>query len=234
MNQALICNKWKINLLNGIGGHYKWLNKNAKVVGHNALCQEWLLANEGLEESRILEPFGGLGIASVVIRNLLKPSWQRVHEIDDDCLKQLKECIEPLGVETGFGDAKKTVVDTEADIYIMDFASYTCHHFKNWEKQWDAIFNRKPKAVSWFDSSAKYLHLNKDLYSKELGSPINNKDDYAKAVSKFIYDRYGYSITKAAYEPTAYMVYFLGKPVPPGKIDVFVPQKTDVGFKFLP
>jgi hypothetical protein len=229
--QFLICNKWKIDVLDGKnGGHYKWLNKNSKVIGHNALCQEWLLSECG-HGMRVLEPFGGLGVASIIIRNLLTPSWQKVYEIDKDCLQQLNHCLGQLGIEVAYGDAKETVVKNKADVYIMDFASYTCYRHGEWEEQWKAIFSSKPKIVVWFDSSARYLHINKDRYSKVLDSVVSSKEDYVKAVSEFTYDRYGYSITKATYEPTAYMAYFLALPISPGNIEVFIPPKESVGLR---
>lgn len=234
MRNALICNKWPIKLLEGTGGHFKWINKNPRAVGHNALCQEWLFSQAELKGLAVVEPFGGLGIASVIIQNMLQPRFHLVMEIDEDCMRQLRFAMEEFPeVHVYEGDAKNTMLEAEAELFVLDFASYTIRTYADWKTQWEAIMAQRPRAVTWFDSSANYLHLHRERYSTLFGQQVVNKEDYAYAMSQFMFKNHGYSITHAAYEPHAGMVYYLGQPVEPASIQMFTPDKAAIGFKFV-
>ena len=236
MRKALICDKWELDLLdNGTGGHFKWLNKNIRAIGHNALCQEWLFQQAQLKGVSVVEPFGGLGIASVIIEHMLEPSFHLVTEIDEDCINQLHYALSKyVDVQVGKGDAKQVLLNPpQAEFYVLDFASFTIGQYAEWKEQFAAVFKKRPRAVQWFDSAASHIHLHKKLYSKLFNLHVVTREDYATAMSNFMWATHGYSITHAAYEPRAGMTYFLGQACSPGKIVFYAPNKEDVGFKFV-
>lgn len=238
MRKALICDKWELALLDyGTGGHFKWLNRPRyiRALGHNALCQEWLFQQAPLRGVSVAEPFGGLGIASVIIENMLEPTTHLVTEIDDDCVKQLNYALSMYpNIRVDKGDAKQVLLfPLDADLYVLDFASFTINQYADWREQFKNILSRRPVAVTWYDSSASHLHLHKQRYSAIFGLSVSCREDYARAMSQFMWTEHGYSITHAAYEPVTGMTYFMGKAQPPNDIEFFAPEKEAVGLKFV-
>lgn len=239
MRKALICDKWELDLLdNGTGGHFKWLNRPRyiRALGHNALCQEWLFQQAPLRGVSVVEPFGGLGIASVIIEHMLVPTSHLVTEIDDDCVNQLHYSLSLYtNVRVEKGDARSILLrPLDANLYVLDFASFTIGQYAGWREQFNAIVQRRPLAVTWYDSSASHLHLHKQRYAALFDSPVSNRESYAQAMSQFMWTAHGYSITHAAYEPVTGMSYFLGQAQPPTDIEFFAPQKEAVGLRFVP
>lgn len=228
----MICNTWPLKLLSGKGGHYQWVQKDLTLLGYNVLQEYWLLSGEPeLAGLSVYEPFGGIGMTSVLIQKLLSPSNLHIGEIDQDCLRQLEFISKDFPNTTvSFGDARVELLKRKADVYLLDWPSgYTSYQYGKWQKQWEAVYGNSPEAVTWYDTSARYLHLQKERYADFFGSPCNTPEEYAMAVSWFIWRRHGYSITKVAYEPQARRAYFMAKAKPVGQILFHYVPKGAVG-----
>lgn len=222
LKTALICGKWKLPILegeantlpSGAKGYYEYINKRPAETGRNALCIEWLL--QGLPKyTTVLEPFGGVGVFATIVRNMLRPTRHQIYDIDDDCLRQLRNAFtHPArrfnrGVTVAHADARYILRKRSARIYLLDFPFQTITLYLEWEEEWQAIFAKKPRAVIWMDGAARYMHFHKERYSARFGQVVNSQEDYARAMSRFMYERHGYSITKCAWSIGCF--YFLAE-----------------------
>ena len=200
-----------------------------------------LFRSEDLRGVSVFEPFAGVGRASTIVQNLLQPRGQVMCEIDTDCLVQLRFAMQASqiekamtnGVSVSYGDARDTLRAVRADLYLLDWPGYTVYQYGKWERQWTALLENRPRAVTHFDSSAVYLHTNKERYSLLTGKKIDSRESYAYAVSEFMWNRHGYSVTRVSDEPVAHMAYFMLRPLPPGEIDFYTVPKDAVGFEFI-
>lgn len=211
MPKGLICGKWEIPLLKAEPGTKSSFlsHVNAGELSRRALCFEWLI--DGIpEEKTWLEPFGGIGLQSIIIQNVAKPSSHLISDLDANCAAQVGSLMKDApGVMTACGDALDimTSLMPDADVVVLDFPNMTPHKFPIWRNVMDHVFlERKPRLVEFTDVSPRFLHLHKAKYSETLGSPIETKEDYILALSKYMHRHYEYSVVKAAYKSsTAYM-----------------------------
>jgi hypothetical protein len=236
--QALICEKWPLKFYTGLrGGHFRWFTEQPQPeqIGYNALCQEWLFSGAELSGLRVFEPFGGLGIATTIIHHLLNPASDHVCEIDMDCLYQLEHALDIYPhVTVEYGDAKETLLNVDADIYLLDWSFFTIKHYDEWEKQFVALTAKTPRAFTMWDrSTGGYFHQHRKQYAVVLDAKIESKDDYHYALSNFMWQRHGYSITQTAFEPSRRRGYLMFRPVPPREIETYTIPREAVGFRFL-
>lgn len=202
MTATLVCGKYPLELLPGSGGHYAYLNT---VSQKNAACFEHLIA--GLPRvSIVVEYFGGVGQFSTILQQVCRPGSHYAFDLDPDCVRQLESIP---GVRASQGDAKQTMGTIAADLVVLDFAYATIKHHDEWP--WDRVFAKRPERVIWSDTAARRIGLHRDLYSKIFGTPIVSNEDYFRAYSKFVWARYGYSVTRVAHHQYSYL---LAEPTP--------------------
>lgn len=226
---ALLCEKWEIPLKEGEEGFFA--HTNISELSRRAICFEWLLT--GVPEGKtITEYFGGIGLQSVIIQNVIKPAIHVINEINEECVSQLEMVFKDTpGVSVGLRDAKEVLALNNTDIAILDFPDMTGKHYEEWHLQLQDLFDTKPRLVEITDVGNRYLHLHKNLYSSILGQEIETIEDYIRAISGYFYQKYGYSVIKAAYKSgTSYM--FLA-PVEPGEIDFLHVTSNKDGFRYL-
>lgn len=205
MAKALICEKWELPLGIGEGGF--WAHTNTGELSRRALCFEWLIKDIPIGLS-VAEYFGGIGLQSVIIRNIIRPMVHYILDLDKDCFGQLTMAFgdEP-GVAVMQLDATVSMTTIRADIAILDFPSMTAKHYEDWMIPLRTLFLGRPKFVEITDVGNRYLHLHKKLYSEILDSPIDGIDSYITTLSKFFRKNFDYSVVKAAYKSgTSYML----------------------------
>lgn len=236
MPKGLICEKWELPLLD-TGENSKssfFSHTNQGELSRRALAFEWLIT--GIPEDKAwLEPFGGIGLQSIIIQNISKPGAHFISDLDEACFHQLQSVMEPYpNVNLACGDAQVILESfaPHAEVVVLDFPNMTPHKLPIWTNVLDNVFlERKPRLVEFTDVSPRFLHLHKGKYSEILGEPIETKEDYIRALSKYLSRNYDYSVVKAAYKSsTAYMA--LGNvPYEEPEMKFFGPDMS--GFRYL-
>ena len=102
IQKLLVMNEYEFELLPGEAkkvegaalSYYQYVNdsKLRAQTGKNIQCVMWCLQNtpKGL---RLEEPFGGVGVFSIALNNVLKPSHHKIIELDEECYNQLKHAL---------------------------------------------------------------------------------------------------------------------------------------------
>lgn len=232
MPKGLICEKWELPMLDETSGFFAHTNRGE--LSRRALAFEWLV--DGVPEDKVwMEPFAGIGLQSVIIKNVTNPKMQYLSDIDEACVRQLHLVLpEDDKIIINEGDAYHMLThldDNPVDVMVLDFPNFTPVKFEQWKPVLDEAFRKGPKLVEITDVSPRFLHLHKNLYSEILGAEINTKEDYIRAISKYIHDHYYYSVVKAGYKAgTAYMA--LGNVnIEDPEIKFFGPDMS--GFRYL-
>lgn len=190
-----------------LGGFLKWANEHANFVGKHAKACDVL--TDGIPVGlSIVENFGGAGTWSTILANKLQPASHRAFDIDHTCLEQLQNLFQYLYptphdlVTVEFGDAVDTIGAHDCDLAVLDFPSKTVNHYPEFEAGWKRLLEEvQPEFVIWTDLSFRYLHTrnNQRLYSRLMGYPVTDKFSYVTALSIFMYNKHGYSITDCAW-----------------------------------
>lgn len=213
MPKGLICEKWELPLIETEKGSKSsfFSHTNRGELSRRALAFEWLL--DGIPEDKVwLEPFGGIGLQSVIIQNICKPSTHIVSDLDESCASQLSLVMKQFNGKVAVGNADAidaiNAFSESPDVIVLDFPNFTPMKFDQWEPVLTAAFGRAPKLVEVTDVSLRFLHLHKKRYSEILETEIETKEDYILAMSKYLHSKYDYSVVKAAYKSgTAYMAF---------------------------
>ena len=93
MKSVSICNRWEMPLLEGKGGHYRYLDTASQ---RNAECFLHLveaLSPEAPRVDSVVEYFGGVGIFSTIIQRTIHPLQHWAFDVDLDCVRQLQTCL---------------------------------------------------------------------------------------------------------------------------------------------
>jgi len=202
-----ICGKWEMALLDGKGGHYRYLDTASH---RNAACFLHLI--EGMSIQSVVEHFGGVGIFSTVVQKVLHPHQHWAFDVDPDCVRQLQS-IE--GLVATDGDAKETMGTIEAELVICDLPVSTMRTVDEWP--WRRVAALRPRYIVVSDTAFRRLGLHRALYGRLASQNIHTFPDYVNAWSRLFYEKYGYSVTRVAHHVYAY---FLLEPVPPGSITI--------------
>ena len=191
MSEILVCGKWPLKLLEGkAGGYFQWRDTVASRRNSECLLELVTGLPEGMS---VAEHFGGVGEASTVFQNVLKPRSHWVSDIDDDCVLQLRTNLPP-GITVVKGDAKETMGTVEAEFISLDFAYYTAKYHDDYP--WQKVFDQKPKYVEFADGVKRRIGLHRHIYSALFGEDVWDYADYTAAYSRYMSRRHGYHITK--------------------------------------
>lgn len=203
-----VLDRWPLVLRPGTGGHYQYLDTASK---RNAAC--FLNLVEDLPSGlTVVEHFGGVGMFSTIIEQVLRPRWHIIGDIDDDCAKQLAATFEAEPhVSVTCVDAKETMGLVPAQLVVLDFAYATIKHHGDWP--WAHVVEAKPRYIVFADTALRRLGLHRELYSRLFGCPIVTHEDYVNAYSRYLWAHYGYSVTREAHHVYSYMRL---EPTPPG------------------
>ena len=205
--KALICEKWELSFKseavpeNDVSmsqrSYLHFVAARPDLVAAKCLATEWLLTGLIEEGLTLVEYFAGVGIQSVIAREILKPSRQILFERDVDCVKHL--------VTEGFsareGNANQTMfTDPNYDVKFADFPSSSVISVQS---RWGGFFNlfeSKPKLIVWTDTACAYpIAVHGSKYAKKFESgPLVSFEEYVKAYSGWLREKVGYSIRKVA------------------------------------
>lgn len=196
MNSVSICNKWELPLLDGKGGHYRYLDTASR---RNAEC--FLELVDGLRVASAVEYFGGVGIFSTIIQQVLHPFQHYVFDVDPDCVAQLRTI---RGLQATHGDAHETMGTLQAELVVCDFATCTLRTVDEWP--WSRVVAQRPRYIVASDTAIRRLGLHRSIYSRLASQNIHTFSDYVNAYSRHMWTRHGYSITRVAHHVYSYFL----------------------------
>lgn len=196
-DSILVCGQWPLPLRPGTGGFYEYLQTASS---KNASCFLELVKDlpSGLSVS---EHFGGCGLFSTIIQQVLHPRTHTIYDLDSDCVAQLESVFGSVA-SVAQGDAKETM-GARAQLVVLDFAYATIRNHDEWP--WARVTAAEPGYIIWSDTACRRIGLHRAAYSKIFGTPIHTHEDYVNAYSQWMWKRYGYSIVKEAHHVYSYM-----------------------------
>lgn len=194
--EVLVCDRWPLTLRPGSGGHFAYLNT---ISSKNTAC--FLALLDGMTHvNSVVEYFGGVGLFATVVQQVLHPLLHRVYDLDGDCVAQLQSLPQ---ISAAQGDAHALMGTVKGDLQVLDFPVATIRHHGEWP--WAAVFERRPRYVVFSDTALRRIGLHRALYSGIFGVPVHSHEDYVRAYSRFMWDRYGYRVTMEAHHQYSYM-----------------------------
>jgi hypothetical protein len=193
-----VCGRFPLVLQPGSGGFYGYLHTASS---KNAACFYQLVKDLPTGMS-VVEHFGGVGMFTTIIQNILKPSSHLAMDLDKDCAMQLRSL---LGEEySSQMDAKEGMGKWKADLIVCDFPNYSIKQIDQWP--WDRVFAQNPRYVVWSDVALRRLGLHRAFYSRIFGSDIYSHEDYVHAASREMFRRYGYTIRREFHHVYSYCI----------------------------
>jgi hypothetical protein len=203
--QIMVCGRYPLSLLKLPGqskhSYFKYLRNAEK----NSLCTEQLLLKlpKGIS---VVEHFGGVGMTGVMIQHLLEPSTHQIFDVDTDCVTQLQYVF---GRAAQYGDAKELMGTVYADLITCDFPDFTFNKKDEWPLE--RLFSIRPKYVLIADIARQRIGVHRNLWTRLVGRPIFNYEDYLIAMSEYFHKNYGYSIELAASHVHSFLLITPGK-----------------------
>ena len=210
---VLVAGQWLLPLIDGAGGHFKYLDTASQ---WNEACFLYLI--QGLPRGlSYAEYFGGVGIFSTIIRNSLAPTEHYIFDLDRDCARQLKKAFGGCPhVTVARGDARKTLGSVTTDVAVLDFPVCTLRTF---DAHWPvaALLQHRPRYLLWSDTALLRIGWFRGLYTQFLTEHGIEKHvvsftDYVHGFNAYLWAAHGYTITKAVHH-RAY-AYLLAQPLP--------------------
>lgn len=243
---ALLCGKWKVsfdfkkdqneketNLYERSYVHF--LLNHPDLVSAKCLATEWLFTDLVPSSLNAIEYMGGIGIQATILENLLKPDKHLVLDRDKVCCEQLRLNGFKSQVAEFSNADETTSTKVKYEVKLVDFpASSVLNMPQKWPKFY-SLFSSSPELVVWTDTSvARPIQLHGKRYSKVMNcGPLNSHEDYVRNYSRYLYERFGYSIARAAFRARN-AVYLAAKP---GKHETefnrFPVKECESGLKIL-
>lgn len=211
----LVYDKYPFSLLPGEArqvegqakSYYEYMLGRAHETGKNLLCIQFLF--EGIEqELSVQEPFGGCGVFSIAIQEILKPRKHHVGEIDEECVKQLLHALARYDIDISQEDAHEKLGHLHSDVFVCDFPFFTINKLKEglWRDEMALLCQEiKPHHIIVTDGLSYNWHFNaprllargyKDADPADRGS-------YAKVVDKF-FAKVGYRVESMAWHGSCF------------------------------
>ena len=218
--KAVICNKWELsfetkavpenNVDMNQRSYLHFVATRPELVAAKCLATEWLLTDVISEGATLVEYLAGVGIQSVIAREILKPSMQVLFERDLECVQHLNSA----GFEAREGNANKTMfTDTDYNVKFADFPTSSVVSVQNKWKGFFNLFKSKPELVVWTDTACSYpITIHGGRYAKEFGlDSLESWESYVRSYNEWLGKRVGYSVRKAAFRGKN-AVYFAAVP----------------------
>jgi len=217
--QAVICEKWNLPFQapavaeNDVDlnqrSYLHFVAARPELVAAKCVATEWLLSGLVEPGSTLVEYLAGVGIQSVIAREILKPKEQVLFERDLECVEHLVAA----GFDARCGDANKTMFSDVG--YDLKFADFPSSSVLSVDSKWKGFFNlfeSKPQLVVWTDTACSYaLCIHGAKYEKKLGAKLESWEDYVGAYSAYLFHKVGYWVKKAAFRGKN-AIYFAAMP----------------------
>jgi len=237
---GLICNRWEMefedylhnaedfgHVANIPYNHYLF-GKKLELVSASTFSAYELL--KGLpKKKRVVEFFGGVGLQSTIIQELLQPIDHTIIENDGNCIRHLNDNFRGRATILQ-ANAFDYIGALPGDIFSLDWNSWTVLHQDKLKSVFELLLKYDPLAIIWFDTAKSYFHLNRSKYSKLLGMELSTIRDYSEALFSFFERKYNYGFSKVAYFSKG--THFLLVPNPSKLEHIEIPRSSG-GFRWL-
>lgn len=214
MKIAKICNEWElpfdieiksednVSLHNRSYIHYA--ADHSDLVATKCWATKWLLENiiDANQTYSVIEYMAGIGVQTLLIQKLFKISKHITGELDQGCVDHLSKNIWDYPITAIHQDASKALLEEDnSDLKFLDLPnSSILQTTTKWKDGFNKLFESNPKLVVWTDTSVTYpMSIHGQKYGEILSAKIGDKYDYVNAYSNWLYDKFGYSIKKAAF-----------------------------------
>ena len=248
MKIARVCNSWDLpfnielkseddtSLHSRSYIHYA--AQHTELVACKSWATKWLLEDivDSDKEYTVREYMAGIGIQTCLIQNLFKVKRHVVGELDEGCVEHLSNTNFDPQPEVRLENAQLSLMeDDDSQLKFLDLPNSSILQIeKKWKNGFYKLFDSKPKLVVWTDTSVTYpMSLHGEKYGKILSASINNKEEYVDSYSKWLYNKFGYSIKRAAFRArnAVYFAAISGDHETESKS--FPVKETEDGFYFL-
>jgi hypothetical protein len=178
---------------------YLWYAINKpELLGAKIAATRWLLKSiTGVKTAR--EYMAGIGIQSLCVRERFPRVRLNSSDVSVECVAHLGR----LGIPAKVLDARKEMLlYDDSDLKLVDFPASSILHVNRgkWRDQFYAMFEGRPRAVIWTDTSISYhIAVHGARYAHALGvKRLTSTEDYVRAYSGWLDDQFGYTIARAA------------------------------------
>lgn len=211
IRRARLCGQWDVDILAPTeetgdfeGRSYMhWLATDAKNVSLHTtaayVVYSRLLQMKTVQRGfTVLEYFGGAGLHSKLISELLNPSRHVIVERNQVAFAQLLHsmCGKAHGVCSTFEDYKD---ERLYEIVHVDHPRFSISRFRQHYKEFNHIFRQnKPRVFILTDTARNKFHLNKQPFSRAVGRNIETFDDYLQGTSALFEKEFGFSVKLCA------------------------------------
>jgi len=186
-------------------GYFWFVTHKPNDVTRQAACLERIIT--GLPQlGTAVEFFGGIGMCSIMIHEILQPTRHLIYDIDPFCARHLKHLTRNWkGVEVRQGNVFDAPLSKfeQAQFFSFDFNQFTIMDLNGRlaviDKLSAVITSVRPRYVQITDSAVNKLHLNLERYGSIAGMKMTNIQDYIQGFSGLAYRRWKYSATRAYY-----------------------------------
>lgn len=213
MKIAKICNEWQLtfNQLkneNDVSLHNRsylhYATEHTDLVASKCWATKWLLKDiiDTSKEYTAREYMAGIGVQTLLIQKLFKISHHIVGELDEGCVEHLLSNEWDVTPVVRNQDAFKAVLENDnSDLKFLDVPNSSILQMNTkWKDIFYKLFESKPSLIVWTDTSVTYpMSIHGKKYGEILSAEINDKYDYVKAYSNWLYKNFGYSIKRAAF-----------------------------------
>ncbi len=211
-----LCGKWDFPVLQrpskaSTGGfdenYLDRLQRRLSDPSREAICTEALygfLGQQDPEVKVVAEYCAGIGLNGFCIERLLKPEVHIVHDIQEECVRQLGISVpEARASISDFFKSEKH----EADLSVLDFNSFTVLSGSKNPEMMRALGETFAKTRKWAtitDGCTRYFHTNRKTYAKVLGlEVIHTFEDYVRGASLWYLKHFGFSVVRVEYNSGA-------------------------------
>lgn len=209
----LVYDKYKFSLLPGEArqvegaarSYFEYMNGRAHETGKNLLCIQFLF--DGIEKGlSVQEPFGGCGVFAVAIQELLKPRKHHIGEIDEECVKQLRQALARYNIDIAQEDAHETLGRLHSDIFVCDFPFFTINKLKDglWRDEMVMLTQEiKPKHIIVTDGLSHFWHFNFPRLIARGYPATPDRASYATVVDQF-FSKVSYRVESMAWHGSCF------------------------------
>lgn len=206
MSEAVLCGKWKLPIFfesaaeegveRGERSYIHYAVKHPEMVSAKCWATEWLFSDVA-KPGTAVEYLAGVGVQSVILKNLVSLNRHLVLERDENCVGHLSR----LGFDAHAADARKSMSrETDFDIKLADFPSSSVVSVDTKWRGFRDLFTDNTKLVVWTDTAISYpLAVHGKRYGAKFGvEEVRTKEEYIELYSKWVAEEFGFSIAKAA------------------------------------
>lgn len=182
--------------------YFVFVEEKAREVDKERECFRAILSDLNPCD-HVWEAFGGIGLLhQLLVKEFGWTPQYQTWEHSARCVEYLQGLDPSMEVTLGDSFQMEIPLARPNALFSLDFNTFTPLRAERDAKYLDLVTRvcaAQPRWLQVTDSAVNRLHLNFGPYTQLFGRPITDLPSYLKSVSRWFYDRFGYSVRKAAY-----------------------------------